>query len=59
MYKLYEVKSRFARSNYRGYFINDVDEAEVASLVQYMKVLNNKLVDETIKPNISKLCQTE
>lgn len=58
MYKLYEVESRFARSNYRGYFINNVNESEVASLVQYMKVVNNELVDETIKPNISKLCQT-
>ncbi len=58
MYKLYEVESRFARSKYRWYFINNVPESEVASLAQYMQVVNDKLIDQTIKPHISTLCRS-
>lgn len=58
-YKLYEVKSWFARGAYHGYYINDVNEAEVASLAQYIQVVNDELVNDTVKPYVPRLCRKD
>ncbi|NOZ44566.1 MAG: hypothetical protein GXP45_05520 [bacterium] len=59
LYKLYEVKSRFARSKYRGYFINDAGEQEVAGLAQHLQVINNTLIKNSVIPHIGELCSTQ
>jgi len=59
LFKLSEVNSWFARSEYRGYFFNDIPEAEFLHLAQYLRFVNSQMVEERIVPNLSKLCRNE
>jgi len=59
-YKLSEINSRyFDNQPHRGYFLNDAVENEVTLLWKYLKFPNKTLVDEVLKPNMTKICRQD
>lgn len=55
-YKQSEVNSRFTTNGLLGYFINDVPEASIVQLTQYLQFVNDNTLARYLIPNIPELC---